>query len=427
MGISKDSILYCYEVNRSIEDSRNIYDFKDISKNLQKNDKIDIYNTELKKWMNGIFLGISYKSINGKLVEINDVLIDGKLDILHVENEQIAAYLSRTSYFTEIMNMPMYNRFYKSDGTIAFLEFPKIISFPTWCTCAQLINEILLQAQHFMNSKINFNTDDENKAKIIENLPFKITLIDTATNQCAICSSKLLDSTTQIMRKSQCSGCSLPNIKLPIKSIIKYFGNLSICLDWIKMTEYETFPAQNDPDSQKMLEKTINLNNEINLHDCFKMLFKDENINGYKCENCKKEGIAKIEHFIEKTPDILCLQLKRFSSIENYIDKIDTLVNFPIHKLSLSDYILSGIHNNNFSKQSYEYELYAIANHLSCIPTGGHYTAFVQSENAKEVWIICNDSILNCCTEKDIITNDAYLLFYKRKIMASSNVINLIY
>ncbi len=46
--------------------------------------------------------------------------------------------------------------------------------------------------------------------------PFKITLIDSTTNACAICSSRQLEGGDGVPRK-QCPGCSLPNDEIPIR------------------------------------------------------------------------------------------------------------------------------------------------------------------------------------------------------------------
>lgn len=66
-------------------------------------------------------------------------------------------------------------------------------------------------------------------------------------------------------------------------------------------------------------------------------------------------------------------------------------------------------------------------NHYSFSSIGGHYAAFVKSESTKDVWVKCNDSKLECYSDKEVVTNDAYMLFYRRRVMTSSNVINLAY
>jgi len=88
-------------------------------------------------------------------------------------------------------------------------------------------------------------------------------------------------------------------------------------------------------------------------------------------------------------------------------------------KLSLSDY------TKGLSKS--EYDLYGIVNHYSFSTIGGHYAAYVKNESMKNMWVNCNDSMLDIHNDKDVVTKDAYLLFYKRRAMSSSIVINLGY
>ena len=73
-----------------------------------------------------------------------------------------------------------------------------------------------------------------------------------------------------------------------------------------------------------------------------------------------------------------------------------------------------------------EYQLYATVNHYSYITSGGHYTVSIKSEEIG-AWVHCNDNTLECSTNTNIVTKDAYLLFYRKAVMTSSNVINLTY
>ena len=70
-------------------------------------------------------------------------------------------------------------------------------------------------------------------------------------------------------------------------------------------------------------------------------------------------------------PEIIVFHLKRFTYGRYLKNKIDTFVNFPIHNLDLSKYVM------NKDGQSYVYELYAISNHYGGLG-GGHYTAYAK-------------------------------------------------
>lgn len=70
-------------------------------------------------------------------------------------------------------------------------------------------------------------------------------------------------------------------------------------------------------------------------------------------------------------PDILVFHLKRFSYSRYSKNKLDTFVNFPIHNLDLSKYVISK------DGKPHVYELYAISNHYGGLG-GGHYTAYAK-------------------------------------------------
>ena len=76
--------------------------------------------------------------------------------------------------------------------------------------------------------------------------------------------------------------------------------------------------------------------------------------------------------------------------------------------------------------QNAEYNLYAVINHYTFATSGGHYTAYIQSSEGN-IWVNCNDDILHCLSAENVVTKNAYLLFYKRSVMTSSNIIHLTY
>ena len=62
-----------------------------------------------------------------------------------------------------------------------------------------------------------------------------------------------------------------------------------------------------------------------------------------------------------------------------------------------------------------EYELFAVDNHYGRMGFG-HYTAFARDlENPESVWHNFDDSHVSPITESQVVTKDAYILFYKKK------------
>jgi ubiquitin C-terminal hydrolase len=70
-----------------------------------------------------------------------------------------------------------------------------------------------------------------------------------------------------------------------------------------------------------------------------------------------------------KVPQILVIHLKRFQYSRFSRDKLNTLVEFPLEGLDLSEIVLS-------KQEKPVYDLFAVSHHSGGLG-GGHYTAYV--------------------------------------------------
>lgn len=117
-------------------------------------------------------------------------------------------------------------------------------------------------------------------------------------------------------------------------------------------------------------------NKGISLDDCLNEFEKDEVLSEedkWYCPRCKEHRRAAKKFDIWKTPDILIVHLKRFSSSGTRRDKIDAVVDFPIEGLDISHRVLE----KEDGKQEI-YDLIAIDDHMGGLG-GGHYTAFAKN------------------------------------------------
>jgi ubiquitin carboxyl-terminal hydrolase 8 len=151
--------------------------------------------------------------------------------------------------------------------------------------------------------------------------------------------------------------------------------------------------------------------NNITLDDCFNQFFKIEllkNDNKYNCIKCqqKVEAIKKIE--IWTLPNVLIIQLKRFESFSMFPKKKNDNVEC-LFTISLEKYCSKLNKLGNFN-----YELYGVCNHYGGTQ-GGHYTANVKNP-LNNLWFEFNDESIYHIDTNNVITNSAYLLFYKRII-----------
>lgn len=132
-----------------------------------------------------------------------------------------------------------------------------------------------------------------------------------------------------------------------------------------------------DPELEaKQLAREQRKKNGISLDDCLSEFEKDEILSEqdkWYCPRCKEHRRAAKKFDLWKTPDILVVHLKRFSSSQSRRDKIDIKVDFPIEGLDLSHRVVE----KEDGKQEI-YDLIAIDDHMGGLG-GGHYTAFAKN------------------------------------------------
>lgn len=127
--------------------------------------------------------------------------------------------------------------------------------------------------------------------------------------------------------------------------------------------------------------------------------------NRYRCEKCSKLVDAAKQLTVYQLPRILTLQLKRFSSFGG--GKIGRYVEFPI-SLNMQRYVSA----NSPETGSFDYRLYAVLVHAGGTARSGHYYCFVKSSAG--VWYEMNDSTVRQVSERTVLNQTAYLLFYER-------------
>ena len=96
---------------------------------------------------------------------------------------------------------------------------------------------------------------------------------------------------------------------------------------------------------------------------------------------------------------MLIISFKRF---QNDGKKINKLIKFPVDNLDLNDYCIDKREQNNV------FSLYGVVNHYGGY-NSGHYKALCKNNGS---WLEFNDN--NVSEVKNIVTNAAYILFYKK-------------
>ncbi|CAI7660280.1 unnamed protein product [Penicillium viridicatum] len=151
----------------------------------------------------------------------------------------------------------------------------------------------------------------------------------------------------------------------------------------------------------------------VPLDQCLDEFSKEEILSradSWFCPQCKTHVSATKKFELWRTPDIMVVQLKRFSQFRGRNGhKISTLIDFPFEGLDLSSRVVGPMDG-----KSAVYDLIAVDNHLGGMG-GGHYTAYIK-DFVTGAWIYCNDTSAKAVTDmRSIITPGAYLLFYRRR------------
>ncbi|XP_051952951.1 ubiquitin carboxyl-terminal hydrolase 8-like [Xyrauchen texanus] len=146
---------------------------------------------------------------------------------------------------------------------------------------------------------------------------------------------------------------------------------------------------------------------KCSLQDCLKLFSKEERLtdsNRFYCRHCKthRDAIKKMQ--IWKVPPILLVHLKRFKYDGRWREKLQTLVDFPLDNLDLSQYVIGPKHNLK------KYNLYAVSNHYGGMD-GGHYTAYCKNP-FKQRWFKFDDHDVSDISSSSVRSAAAYIFFY---------------
>lgn len=150
-----------------------------------------------------------------------------------------------------------------------------------------------------------------------------------------------------------------------------------------------------------------NVYKDLSVDDCLKEMLSDTVVEDKKCPFCGNKCKATLRSSLYKTPEILIIVLKRFSSVSGILTKIDNKVDVPLE-------LTIGGQEWCKDMEQEKYNLYAVSNHLSSVATFGHYTAVVKHSQTGQ-WYIANDeniSVYDSINENMI--NKSYVLFYQK-------------
>jgi ubiquitin C-terminal hydrolase len=226
-------------------------------------------------------------------------------------------------------------------------------------------------------------------------------------------SYSLITSTFQNIISStlQCSECNYHSFNFDPSIILSIQIPTELFVDIKEIDEKISKISNISPEIQQHIRTQLIINQSknqiISLEQCFskfvnaEILDEDEKWNCPHCQT-KVKAIKKLDIWIPAKTMII--HLKRFDHQQN---KIDNVITFPIHDFNINPFM------SEYATKlaTFTYDLYAITNHIGNM-NGGHYYAFVKSLTDNN-WYCVNDDDVIKIDESKLISNNAYILFYK--------------
>ncbi|XP_012883510.1 PREDICTED: ubiquitin carboxyl-terminal hydrolase 4 [Dipodomys ordii] len=195
--------------------------------------------------------------------------------------------------------------------------------------------------------------------------------------------------------------------------LLKLNSRSTLAIDWNSETRSLYYDEQESEAFDKhvsMLQPQKKKKTSVALRDCIELFTTMETLGEHDpwyCPNCKKHQQATKKFDLWSLPKILVVHLKRFSYNRYWRDKLDTVVEFPVRGLNMSEFVC------DLSARPYVYDLIAVSNHYGAMGVG-HYTAYAKNKlNGK--WYYFDDSNVSLASEDQIVTKAAYVLFYQRR------------
>ena len=292
---------------------------------------------------------------------------------------------------------------------INFLSYPIGISINHNTTIENLKNIIYEQLNHMLDSKVDTQNNLFN-LYIYHNFKeksFSFNFFSTKPT-CEFCHQRFNQSSPFCNINSQFNNTEI------LGNIINQFQNNR---PLILLFESEYFINESAYINSDMLIKNyipiplLENAEKTSLYNSLESFKEDEklNDNGWYCNKCKEHTQAIKKLNIYRAPNYLIIHLKRFR-IRNGIKgqqfgrKNEVFISYPINNFDLSDYVIGP------NKKKAIYNLYGVVEHFGSL-SQGHYIAKCKNFGK---WYLFNDQ--ECDEINDnIVSKNAYLLFYKRK------------
>jgi ubiquitin carboxyl-terminal hydrolase 2/21 len=185
------------------------------------------------------------------------------------------------------------------------------------------------------------------------------------------------------------------------KIVELFYGQMITCIDINGVVKSRSY----NPICFFTLPIPVDKFANIDIYNCFNLFTDNEVLDGDNKWFCDKDNTyytANKKTLFWKFPTIIIISFKRFNNLG---EKINDNITFPLNNLNLSDYCMG------YEKYKSNFNLYGICNHIGS-SSGGHYYSYCKNQNGK--WYEYNDNRVNEISENNIVTKNAYCLFYTK-------------
>ena len=175
--------------------------------------------------------------------------------------------------------------------------------------------------------------------------------------------------------------------------------------------------GRNSETFDPFLDLSLEVGRAKSVLGAFKMFTHTEVLDGdnkYRCEgksaNSKSHLTKASKQFtVNQAPNVLALQLKRFAYVPFGRGKLNHFVEYPL-ELDITPYTSD---EGLTSRGKAVYDLYGVLVHAGNSSNSGHYYCFVKV--ATGTWCLMDDDEITSVSEKVVLKQQAYLLFYARR------------
>ena len=189
------------------------------------------------------------------------------------------------------------------------------------------------------------------------------------------------------------------------------------CLKNKKKTEINSYEPYSILSLSLYKKDNLIKKDNLSIYDLIKNFEDDEILEGeesYPCSTCNKNTKQIRKNMIYSLPNYLILHIERTVNGE----KLKNIIDFPLYNFELKNYVLKK------EDQDIKYDLIGVINHYGSSGNGGHYIAICKKNDK---WFQFNDTDVSEFDSTNLITENAYCLFYRKINLESEELFNQLF